>query len=80
GMPAGAGTADLRGRLDAGPEGPVVVPWIDGRPVWPRRNLREIRVAVAADRALLRHLMGEPEEALPCPLGPVQLPRRTGTG
>ncbi|EYT81709.1 hypothetical protein CF54_17900 [Streptomyces sp. Tu 6176] len=76
GMASGAGTADLRGWLDTGPEGPVVVPWIDGRPVWSRRNLREIRASVAADRALLRHLMGAPEEALPCPLGLVSLPER----
>ncbi|SFY34931.1 hypothetical protein OH786_18665 [Streptomyces atratus] len=39
GLPAPAGTAELRGWLD---EEPVVVAWIEGRPYWPQDPYQSI--------------------------------------
>ncbi|WP_432059374.1 hypothetical protein [Streptomyces sp. S1] len=50
GLPtAPTGTADLRGWLDRSDDGqPVVVPWIEDRPLWPAGPYREAGMAEAA--------------------------------
>jgi hypothetical protein len=40
-MPTQVGIADLRGWVD---DGPIVVPWIDGRPLWPRHQYETVNL------------------------------------
>ncbi|NGO72676.1 hypothetical protein [Streptomyces boncukensis] len=55
GLPAPVGTADLRGWLN---KDPTVVPWIDGRPLWPLHSLREVHIDTPEDREDVALLLG----------------------
>ncbi|KUL42800.1 hypothetical protein [Streptomyces regalis] len=55
GMPPVVGTVDLHGWLDAGP---VVVPWIEGRPLWPRHAYESVNLNDRQDRDYFAALVG----------------------
>ncbi|AXG79296.1 hypothetical protein DVK44_18380 [Streptomyces paludis] len=66
GLPvAPVGTAELRGWLDAAP---TVVPWIDGRPLWPRHPYRQINPGDPETRTYLERLA--PPSPSPYPNAP----------
>jgi len=54
-MPPLVGTAELHGWLD---DGPTVVPWIDGRPLWPRHPYEPVNPVGRRDRDHLAALVG----------------------
>ncbi|GAA3791734.1 hypothetical protein GCM10023083_29050 [Streptomyces phyllanthi] len=55
GMPPQVGIADLRGWLD---DGPTVVPWIEGRPLWPRHRYETVNLNDQQDREYFAALVG----------------------
>ncbi|MFD0367278.1 hypothetical protein [Streptomyces sp. NPDC127114] len=65
GLPsAPSGPVELRGRREGTAEGdPVVVPWIEGRPVWPAGPYEELRPGDPAAREYLERLA--PPQAVP---------------
>ncbi|MEU6547013.1 hypothetical protein [Streptomyces sp. NPDC046859] len=56
GMPPLVGTAELHGWLD---DGPTVVPWIDGRPLWPRQPYESVNPNDQRDRDYFVALVGD---------------------
>ncbi|MET9817189.1 hypothetical protein [Streptomyces sp. NPDC006355] len=62
GMPPPAGTLELRGWLD---DAPTVVPWIDGRPLWPRYPYESVDLDDQRQRGRFAALTGHgrPERA-----------------
>ncbi|MEW2486763.1 hypothetical protein [Streptomyces sp. NPDC048411] len=55
GMPPPAGAAELHGWQDSGP---TVVPWIEGRPLWPRHQYETVNLNNPQDRDHLAALVG----------------------
>ncbi|MEU6379328.1 hypothetical protein [Streptomyces sp. NPDC046909] len=58
-MPPLVGTAELHGWLD---DGPTVVPWIDGRPLWPRHPFEPVNLGDRRDRDYLAAVIGDAGE------------------
>jgi hypothetical protein len=54
-MPTQVGIADLRGWVD---DGPIVVPWIDGRPLWPRHQYETVNLNDQRVREYFAALVG----------------------
>ncbi|MFE0475954.1 hypothetical protein ACFW2V_30580 [Streptomyces sp. NPDC058947] len=54
GMPPPVGTLELRGRWDSAP---TVVPWIDGRPLWPRYPYERVNLEDRRERDYFAALM-----------------------